>query len=75
MTVNDFPDFPPKDMADEISYAAHDALYRGDNPGILIGAMIVIIAVFAYLLRDTGFMSMSNTLSIVRVSTTITRTS
>lgn len=46
--------------------------YRGDNPGILIGAMIVIIAVFAYLLRDTGFMSTTNMLSIVRVSTTIT---
>jgi ribose transport system permease protein len=46
--------------------------YRGDNPGILIGAMIVVIAIFAYLLRDTGFMSASNLLSIVRVSTTIT---
>lgn len=46
--------------------------YRGDNPGILIGAMLVVIAVFAYLLRDTGFMSPVNLLSIVRVSTTIT---
>jgi ribose transport system permease protein len=46
--------------------------YRGDNPGILIGAMLVVIAVFAYLLRDTGFMSPINLLSIVRVSTTIT---
>lgn len=46
--------------------------YRGDNPGILIGAMIIIIAIFAYLLRDTGFMSSRNMLSIVRVSTTIT---
>ena len=31
--------------------------YRGDNPGILIGAMLILIAIFAYLLRDTGFMS------------------
>src|SRR5262245_40515186 len=46
--------------------------YRGDNPGILIGSMLVVIAVFAYLLRDTGFMSTMNMLSIVRVSTTIT---
>lgn len=46
--------------------------YRGENPGILIGAMIVVIAIFAYLLRDTGFMSPTNLLSIVRVSTTIT---
>jgi ribose transport system permease protein len=46
--------------------------YRGDNPGILIGAMLVIIAIFAYLLRDTGFMSSVNLLSIVRVSATIT---
>jgi ribose transport system permease protein len=46
--------------------------YRGDNPGILIGAMIVIIAVFAYLLRDTGFMSTFNLLNIVRVATPIT---
>jgi ribose transport system permease protein len=46
--------------------------YRGDNPGILIGAMLVVIGVFAVLLRDTGFMSPINLLSIVRVSTTIT---
>ena len=46
--------------------------YRGDNPGILIGAMLILIAIFAYLLRDTGFMSPINLLSIVRVSTTIT---
>jgi ribose transport system permease protein len=46
--------------------------YRGDNPGILIAAMLVLIAIFAYLLRETGFMSPVNLLSIVRVSTTIT---
>ena len=46
--------------------------YRGDNPGILIGAMLVLIAIFAYLLRDTEFISPVNLLSIVRVSTTIT---
>ena len=37
--------------------------YRGDNPGILIGAMLILIAIFAYLLRDTGFMSPINLLS------------
>ena len=26
--------------------------YRGDNPGILIAAMLILIAIFAYLLRD-----------------------
>jgi len=46
--------------------------YRGDNPGILIGAMIAIVAVFAYLLRDTAFMGTANLLAIVRISTTIT---
>lgn len=46
--------------------------YRGDNPGLLIGAMLIVIAVFAYLLRDTGFMSPINLLNIVRISTTIT---
>src|SRR5438046_2287573 len=46
--------------------------YRGDNPGILIGSMLVVIAVFAYLLRDTGFMAPINMLNIVRVSATIT---
>lgn len=46
--------------------------YRGDNPGLLIGAMLIVIAIFAYLLRDTGFMSPINLLNIVRISTTIT---
>ncbi len=46
--------------------------YRGDNPGILIGAMLVILAAFAFLLRDTGFMGAANLLAIVRVSSTIT---
>jgi ribose transport system permease protein len=46
--------------------------YRGDNPGLLIGAMLIVIAVFAYLLRDTGFMTPINLLNIVRISTTIT---
>lgn len=46
--------------------------YRGDNPGILIASMLLVIAVFAYVLRDTGFMSTINMLSIVRVSATIT---
>ena len=34
--------------------------------------MLILIAIFAYFLRDTGFMSPINLLSIVRVSTTIT---
>ncbi len=46
--------------------------YRGDNPGLLIGAMLIVIAVFAYLLRNTGFMAPINLLNIVRISTTIT---
>jgi ribose transport system permease protein len=46
--------------------------YRGDNPGILIGVMVVIIAIFAFVLRDTGFMTATNLLAIVRVSSTIT---
>jgi ribose transport system permease protein len=46
--------------------------YRGDNPGILIGAMIVVIAIFAILLRDTAFLGAANLLGIVRISTTIT---
>ena len=45
---------------------------RGDNPGILIGAMIVVVAIFAIVLRDTGFMTVTNLLAIVRISTTIT---
>jgi ribose transport system permease protein len=45
---------------------------RGDNPGILIGTMIFIVAIFAVMLRDTGFMAPSNLLAIVRLSTTIT---
>jgi ribose transport system permease protein len=46
--------------------------YRGDNSGILIAAMIIIIAVFAVLLRNTGFMGAANLLSIVRISSPIT---
>jgi ribose transport system permease protein len=45
---------------------------RGDNPGILIGTMIVIIAIFAVILGDTGFMATANLLAIVRLATTIT---
>jgi ribose transport system permease protein len=46
--------------------------YSGDNPGILIAIMLVAIGIFAYLLRDTGFLSTINLLSIVRISTAIT---
>jgi len=45
---------------------------RGENPGILVGAMIVIIALFAFFLRNTGFATSTNLLAIVRISTTIT---
>jgi ribose transport system permease protein len=45
---------------------------RGDNPGILIGTVIVIVGILAIVLRDTGFMTMANLLAIVRISTTIT---
>jgi len=51
------------------------ALWRsshGDNPAILIGIMIAIVAIFAVILRDTGFMTAANLLAIVRVSTATT---
>lgn len=46
--------------------------YRGDNSGILIGAMIVVVVIFGALLRHDGFISTANLFSIVRISTTIT---
>ena len=45
---------------------------RGENPAILIGAMIAIVAFFSVLLRDTGFLTVVNLLAIVRLSTTTT---
>lgn len=46
--------------------------YRGENSGILILAMLVIVVVFGIILREDSFLSLSNLASIVRVSTTIT---
>jgi ribose transport system permease protein len=46
--------------------------YTGENAGILILAMLVTIGVFGILLRDEGFLTSSNLLNIVRISTPIT---
>jgi ribose transport system permease protein len=46
--------------------------YRGENSGILILAMLVIVVVFGIILREDSFLSLSNLASIIRVSTTIT---
>jgi ribose transport system permease protein len=46
--------------------------YTGENSGILVVAMLVTIAVFAILLRNQGFLTSSNLLDIVRISTPIT---
>lgn len=62
---------PPPSMRRWLGWALWRAA-RGDNPGILIGAMIVIVAIFALILRDTGFMTVTNLLAIVRISTTTT---
>ena len=45
--------------------------YRGENAGILIAAMFVIIAIFAVMLRDTAYLSTDNFLNIVRQTTVI----
>jgi ribose transport system permease protein len=44
---------------------------RGENPGVLIFAMLLIIAVFAVLLRDTAYLSLDNFVNIVRQTTVI----
>jgi ribose transport system permease protein len=46
--------------------------FRGDNSGILIGTVIVIVGIFAVALRNTGFMTTANLLAIIRISTTTT---
>ncbi len=45
--------------------------YRGENAGILIAAMVVIIGIFAILLRHTAFLSVDNFLGIVRQTAVI----
>jgi ribose transport system permease protein len=45
---------------------------RGDGPGILIGAIVIIVAIFSVILRDTGFITAANLMAIVRISTTTT---
>jgi ribose transport system permease protein len=45
--------------------------YRGENAGILIAAMFVIIAIFAVMLRGTAYLSTENFLGIVRQTTVI----
>lgn len=46
--------------------------YRGENSGALILAMILIITVFAVVLRDTNYLSATNLLGIVRQTAAIT---
>src|SRR4051812_14217066 len=46
--------------------------YRGENSGALILVMLVVIAIFAVMLRDTSYFSTSNFLSIVRQTAAIT---
>ena len=46
--------------------------YSGENAGILILAMLIIVGIFGVLLRDEGFLDTSNVLNIIRLSATIT---
>jgi len=46
--------------------------YTGENAGILVAAMLVIVGVFGIVLRDQGFLTSSNLLQIIRLSATIT---
>jgi len=46
--------------------------YRGENSGLLFVVLIVTVAVFGFLLRDTTFLSSSNLLSIVETTTAVT---
>ena len=45
--------------------------YRGENSAILMAAMLVTIAIFAILLRGTGYLSFDNFVGIVRQTTVI----
>ena len=46
--------------------------YRGENSGALILVMLVVIAIFAVMLRETTYLSTSNFLGIVRQTAAIT---
>jgi ribose transport system permease protein len=62
-------------LGQRIATGTRDALrraYRGENSGALILVMIVIIAIFAFALRDTTYFSVNNFLGIVRQTAAIT---
>ncbi len=46
--------------------------YTGENSGILFTALLIVVAIFGFLLRDQGFLTIDNMLNIVRLSATIT---
>jgi ribose transport system permease protein len=46
--------------------------YRGENSGALILVMLVVIGIFAVMLRDTSYFSTNNFLGIVRQTAAIT---
>jgi ribose transport system permease protein len=46
--------------------------YRGENSGALILVMLVVIAFFAFMLRDTSYLSTTNFLAIVRQTAAVT---
>lgn len=46
--------------------------YTGENSGILFTALLIVVAIFGFLLRDEGFLTVDNLLNIVRLSATIT---
>jgi ribose transport system permease protein len=46
--------------------------YRGENSGALIFVMLVVIAIFAVMLRETTYLSTTNFLGIVRQTAAIT---
>jgi ribose transport system permease protein len=46
--------------------------YRGENSGALILVMLVVIAIFAVMLRETTYLSTTNFLGIVRQTAAIT---
>jgi ribose transport system permease protein len=48
------------------------AALRGENSGILIAALLLTILIFAILLRETGYLTVSNFVGIVRQTTVIT---
>lgn len=46
--------------------------YRGENSGLLLLVMLVTVAIFGILLRDTSFLGTSNLVSIVETTTAVT---